>query len=173
MGESEKAEWNEKAKKDKLRYQKEMEDYSAPSDDDSSDDDSDDGKGKKKAKAKAKKDPNAPKRPKNAYMFYANSVRAQIREENPDLSMPDVSKEIGMRYKALSEAEQAKWQAKADAAKEVYKKEMVEYEKTKPDVAKKSDKMKKKKKPEPKQESSDSSDSSESDADDSDDSDSD
>ena len=94
LGESEKAEWNEKAKKDKLRYQKEMEDYSAPSDDDdSSDDDSDGGKGKKKAKAKSKpekKDPNAPKRPKNAYMFYADSVRAQIREENPDLSMPDV-----------------------------------------------------------------------------------
>ena len=89
LGESGKAEWNEKAKKDKLRYQKEMEDYSAPSDDD----DSDGGKGKKKAKAKAKpakKDPNAPKRPQNAYMFYANSVRAQIREENPDLNMPDV-----------------------------------------------------------------------------------
>lgn len=65
LGESEKAVWNEKAKKDKLRYQKEMENYSAPSDNDSSDDDSDGGKGKKtKAKSKsAKKDPNAPKRP--------------------------------------------------------------------------------------------------------------
>ena len=106
LGESEKAEWNEKAKKDKLRYQKEMEDYSAPSDDDdSSDDDSDGGKGKKKAKAKSKaekKDPNAPKRPKDAYMFYADSVRTQIREENPDLSMPDVVRKFFFSFVAIS-----------------------------------------------------------------------
>ena len=81
------------AKKDKVRYQKEMEDYtpSESSDDDDSDD-SDDGKKKKtKPKAKkAKKDPNAPKRPMNTYMLYSNSVRAQVKEENPDLSMGDL-----------------------------------------------------------------------------------
>ena len=52
-------------------------------------DDSDDGGGKKKAK-RAKKDPNAPKKPMNAYMLYANSMRAQVKEENPDLSVTDV-----------------------------------------------------------------------------------
>lgn len=67
-----------------------MEDYTPPSDDDDDDDDdSDDGGGKKKAK-RAKKDPNAPKRPMNAYMLFANSVRAQVRGDNPDMSMAEV-----------------------------------------------------------------------------------
>ena len=80
---------------------------------------------------KPKKDPNAPKL-RNAYVLYSTSVRAQIREENPDLSFGDVAKEISSRYKAFDADEMAKWQSKADAAKEVYKKEMAEYEKTRP-----------------------------------------
>ncbi len=84
ISDDDKAEFEEKAEEDKKRYKKEMQDYTPPSDDDS-----DDGGGKKKAK-RAKKDPNAPKRPMNAYMLYANSVRSQIREENPDMAMADV-----------------------------------------------------------------------------------
>ena len=87
LSDDDKVEYEEKAEEDKKRYKKEMEDYTPPSDDDDSD--SDDGGGKKKAK-RAKKDPNAPKKPMNAYMLYANSVRAQVREENPDLSMGEV-----------------------------------------------------------------------------------
>ena len=85
ISDDDKVEFEEKAEEDKKRYKKEMEDYTPPSDDD----DSDDGGGKKKAK-RAKKDPNAPKGPMNAYMLFANSVRAQVREENPDLSMTEV-----------------------------------------------------------------------------------
>lgn len=87
LSDEDKAPYEEQAEEDKERYQKEMEDYTPPSDDDDSD--SDDGGGKKKAK-RAKKDPNAPKKPLNAYMLYGNSVRSQIRDENPDLSMPEV-----------------------------------------------------------------------------------
>ena len=32
------------------------------------------------------KDPNAPKRPKNAFAFYAQSIRAQVRKENTNLA---------------------------------------------------------------------------------------
>jgi hypothetical protein len=88
LSDEDKAPYEEQAEEDKQRYQKEMEDYTPPSDDDDSDSD-DGGGGKKKAK-RAKKDPNAPKKPLNAYMLYGNSVRSQIREENPDLSMPEV-----------------------------------------------------------------------------------
>lgn len=38
------------------------------------------------AKPKAKKDPNAPKRPLSAYMFYSQSARATVKEENPEAS---------------------------------------------------------------------------------------
>ena len=68
-----------------MRYQKEMKNYTPPSDD--SDDDSEDEKPKAK---KAKKDPNAPKRPLNAYMLYSNSMRAKVKEENPDMSIGDI-----------------------------------------------------------------------------------
>jgi len=165
LDDSGKAEWAEKAKKDKLRYEKEMKDYTPPSDDDDSDGETD-----KKPKAKrAKKDPNAPKRPMNAYMLYSNSVRAKVREENPELSITDVSKEIGARYKKLGADEKAKLKAKVDSAMEVYKKEMAAYETSKPKEEKKQkakaveSKKKKKKKPEPEPESSDSDDSDDSD----------
>ena len=189
LSDAEKAKWDERARQDKDRYRKEMDDYSAPSDDDD-DDDSDGGKdkGKPKAKPKAKKDPNEPKKPMNAYMLYSNSVRARVREENPGLSLGDVAKEIASRYKTISADEKAGWQAKSDAAKEVYKKEMAKYDLTRPPetkakknpasaaaaVKKKStDKEEgKKKKPEPEPESSEESDDSESESDDSDDSDS-
>jgi len=185
LSDDKKAKWEEKAKQDKLRYKNEMDEYSAPSDDDDGDnddsDDSDGGKAKNKpkAKAKAKKDPNAPKQPMNAYMLYSNSIRAKIREENPGMSLGDVAKEIGSRYKTISADEKAKWQGKADAAKEVYKNEMAKYNLTKPAAAavvKKTPIAKaegKKKKPEIKPESSEESDVSESESDDSDDSDSD
>jgi len=177
MSDDDKVEFEEMAEEDKKRYQKEMEDYTPPSDDD----DSDDGGGKKTAK-RAKKDPNAPKRPMNAYMLYANSVREQVREENPDLSMGEVTKEISQKYKSLDEDEMAKWKGKADEAKEEYKKELAVYEKSKPKEDKKKSEKKpskkkqpiKEKKPEPKPSSSDSEDSgsyassSDSDSDDSD-----
>jgi hypothetical protein len=83
------------------------------------------------------------------------------------LHHPLQSKEIGIRYKAIDEEEKAKWQSKADAAKEVYKKEMAQYEKTKPQTEKSPSKpktkakdtvVKKITKPEPKSESEDSDD---------------
>lgn len=64
-----------------------MENYNPPED---SDDDSDDGKTKSKGKKKAKKDPNAPKGPMNAYMLFSQSVRDEIKAENPDFKMGDI-----------------------------------------------------------------------------------
>jgi structure-specific recognition protein 1 len=194
LSDADKAKWDQKAREDKDRYKKEMDGYSAPSDDDDDDDDDSDSgkaKGKPKAKPKAKKDPNEPKKPMNAYMLFSNSVRAKVREENPGLSLGEVAKEMGSRYKAMSADEMAGWQAKADAAKEVYKKEMAKYDLTRPPETKTTKKPAaaaasaavkkkliakaegKKKKPELEPESSEESDDSESESDDSDDSDSD
>ena len=131
----------------------------------------------------------APKRPLNTYMLYSNTVRTQIRQENPEFSVGDIvsfdntvicqafsffphisrcilrllqSKEISRRYKKISADEKSKFEAKAKTAKEKYKEEMAEYEKKKP-----KSKIKvvesKKKKPEPESESSESEDSDDSD----------
>lgn len=100
-----------------------MESY-VPPEEDSDDESDDEKTTKKPSAKKAKKDPNAPKvqalclstcmlsdvltgltychvanhlfpqRPMNPYMLFANSVRAQVREENPDMSMGDVVSSI-------------------------------------------------------------------------------
>ncbi|KAL3809701.1 hypothetical protein ACHAXA_009395 [Cyclostephanos tholiformis] len=183
LSDDKKAEWEAKAKQDKVRYKNEMNEYSVPSEDDDDDDVDDDNsngakaKNKPKAKPKAKKDPNAPKQPMNAYMLFSNSIRAKIREKNPGMSLGDVAKEIASQYKTISSDEKAKWQGMADAAKEVYKKEMAKYNLTKPAAAAVVKKKPianaggKKKKPQPKPESSEESEESESESDDSDDSD--
>jgi len=66
------------------------------------------------------------------------------------------TKEIGNRYKSISADEKAKWQAKADAAKEVYKSDLAKYKKTMPDAPKKPKAKSESKttKPDPAQESS-------------------
>ena len=80
------------------------------------------------------------------------------------------AKEIGARYKAFTPEEKAKWQAKADKAKEVYKEQMAEYLKTKPkdSPSPKKSESKKKKKPEPEPSESEDSDDDSSDDSDSD-----
>lgn len=42
--------------------------------------------------AKAKKDPNAPKRPLSAYMYYSQSARSTVKEENPEASFGEISR---------------------------------------------------------------------------------
>ena len=127
---SKKAEWEEKAKLEKVCYKKEMDGYLAlPDDGDNKEDLGDNvAKVKKKLTAKrAKKDPNASKQPMNAYMLYSNSIRAKIREENPSIFLGSVAKQIGSQYKTICADEKAVWQSKADVAKEVYKKERTKY----------------------------------------------
>ena len=80
----ERARWDQLAAEDKERYNREMEDYTPPSDDDDSDSDSDESDAPKKKKKRKKKDPNAPKRAKSAFMFFSMAMRPQIKEENPD-----------------------------------------------------------------------------------------
>ena len=48
-------------------------------------------------------DPNAPKRPNNAYIFFGSFVRPQILEKTPSLSATEIMSEIGAQWKALSE----------------------------------------------------------------------
>jgi structure-specific recognition protein 1 len=52
-------------------------------------------------KTKKPKDKDAPKRGMSAYMLFANSQRNVVKAEMPGLSMTDMSKELGVRWKAL------------------------------------------------------------------------
>ncbi len=58
---------------------------------------------KKKRKRSELRDPNAPKRPCSAYIYYSNDARQKMREDKIDgnLSMAEKSKQIGKQWAAL------------------------------------------------------------------------
>lgn len=64
-------------------------------------------KGAKKTakKTKKKKDPNAPKRPLSAFMFYSQKHRPLVKKENPEATFADVAKILGEQWKALDESQ--------------------------------------------------------------------
>ena len=78
-------------------------------------------------KQKKLKDENAPKRPKSAYMFFAEKKRPEIREEQPDLKMTEISKVIGERWKEVTPESKAKYAKKAEKDKERYQEELKDY----------------------------------------------
>ncbi len=50
---------------------------------------------------KATKDPNAPKRPLSAFFIFSQDERPDIKKKSPSLSVGDISKEIGARWKKI------------------------------------------------------------------------
>ncbi len=82
---------------------------------------------KKGKKAKKVRDPNKPKRSKNAFMFFSAAKRAEIKEANPDMKSTDISKELGTRWKALSDDDKKPFELLAANDKEVYDQAMAAY----------------------------------------------
>jgi hypothetical protein len=81
-----------------------------------------------KKRKKTKKDPNAPKRFKNAYMIYSMAHRPRVMEANKDAKQADIMKILAANWKALTEEEKKLWEEKAAADKERYNREMAAYE---------------------------------------------
>ena len=82
-------------------------------------------------KMKALKDPNKPKRAKSAYLFYCDDHRQKIldtmRKKKKKVNIADVSKQLGAKWKGLSDAATAPYEAKAQADRERYQEEMEQY----------------------------------------------
>lgn len=95
------------AEKDRVRYANEMKTYVPdPAD--------------KKARKK-KKDPNAPKRPMSAYMWYVKDNQDSYRKGHPSLGMTEVMRQLGAQWKALPDNKKKPYQDK-------YLKDKVRYE---------------------------------------------
>lgn len=73
----------------------------------------------KRAAAK-KKDPNAPKRPKSAYMEYAVSRRPGLVKESPGLTFGEIGWQMGKEWRGMSGAQKKPYQDRADKAKAAY-----------------------------------------------------
>ncbi|CAK9178311.1 unnamed protein product [Ilex paraguariensis] len=84
-------------------------------------------KGKTKKQAK---DPNKPKRPPSAFFVFMEEFRKQFKEKHPNnKSVAAVGKAAGGKWKSLSDAEKAPYEAKAEKRKKEYEKSMQAYNK--------------------------------------------
>merc|ERR1719443_83780 len=79
---------------------------------------------KKKKKAK---DPNKPKRAMVAFMYFSIDQRPEGQKANPTPKIAEISKILGEKWRGMSAAQKAKYDAKAAADKKRYEKEMKAY----------------------------------------------
>ncbi|KAJ2896092.1 Non-histone chromosomal protein 6 [Zalerion maritima] len=82
---------------------------------------------KRDGRRRKTKDENAPKRALSAYMFFANSNRDLVREENPGITFGEVGRMLGQKWKELTDSEKGPYEAKAAADKKRYEDEKAAY----------------------------------------------
>lgn len=73
------------------------------------------------------KDPNAPKKPKNSFMFFCEENRDLAKEKNPSFSPKEVTKRLAELWRELSDKEKQKYKDKADQDKTKYDKAKENY----------------------------------------------
>ncbi len=54
---------------------------------------------------------------KTAYIIFSSSMRAKVKEENPDIDAKEIVSKLAEMWKALSEEEKIEWNEKADEDK--------------------------------------------------------
>ena len=106
--------WEEKARKDKARYQVEKAMYKGPW---------------KVPNMRKQKHPNAPKRPMSAFLAFSNSRRASIKRSNPAATNADISKTLSRMWKEAPEALRKKYLDEEAKLREEYKIRIAEWRK--------------------------------------------
>lgn len=104
------------ADKDKKRHAAEMEHYQPPATENG-------GKKMKQKRQKKEKDPNAPKRPLSAFLWFSNDERPKAKATMVEpTTLGGVAKELGRRWGEISEHDKAKYIALAAKDKARYEK---------------------------------------------------
>lgn len=111
MSSKEKCKFEDLAKQDKARYEREMMSYVPP-------------RGGKKKKFK---DPNAPKRPPSAFFIFCSEFRPKVKSESPGLTIGEVAKRLGEMWNGTSAEDKQPYEKKASKLKEKYEKEVAAY----------------------------------------------
>ncbi len=78
---------------------------------------------------KAQKDPNAPKRPLSTFFLFSQDERPKIKKDNPSLSVADIAKLIGERWRSIGEDKKRHYEERARQEKERYDREITAYKK--------------------------------------------
>ena len=79
-----------------------------------------------KKRRKRERDPNAPKKPLNAYMFFAKdeSVRANLKKKNPEITQKELTVALGKRWGEMKEKERAPYVKQSEDDRKRYDKEV-------------------------------------------------
>ena len=84
----------------------------------------------KKSHKKAKRDVNEPIKPANGYVLYLTRNRGRVREANPDLAFPDVTKILAEEWMKLDEAGKKPFMDEAAANKVKWAQDLEAYQKS-------------------------------------------
>ena len=82
---------------------------------------------KKEKKKRKKKDPNAPKKAASAYAEFVRKMHKPFKESNPGLTFVQLSKNLGVLWKSLSEIERRPYKEIAATNKIRYAYQMSAY----------------------------------------------
>lgn len=86
------------------------------------------GVAKRKYRRHPKPDENAPERPPSAYVLFSNKMREDLKSQN--LSFTEIAKLVGENWQSLPGSEKEAYESQANADKEKYHRELMEYKKT-------------------------------------------
>ncbi|XP_078101758.1 LOW QUALITY PROTEIN: high mobility group protein B1-like [Sander vitreus] len=111
MSQKERGNFEDMAKQDKVRYEREMKNYDPP----------------KGPEEKRFKDPNAPKRPPSAFFIFCADFRPKVKSEHPGLTIGDTAKKLGEMWNSSSAENKQPYERKAAKLKEKYDKDIVAY----------------------------------------------
>ncbi|KAJ1732322.1 High mobility group [Coemansia biformis] len=82
----------------------------------------------KRVRKKSKKDPDAPKHPMSAFLYYLTSERPRLADQLSDMSIGQQTKVMAKRWKELDEHGRAPWEKLAKHDKDRYARERREYQ---------------------------------------------
>jgi hypothetical protein len=78
-----------------------------------------------------RRDPNMPKKPLSAYIYFSQEKREEIKKKNPKMPVATIMKEVSNQWSAMSKAERAPYVNAAKEDKERYEKELSKTKKQK------------------------------------------
>ena len=83
---------------------------------------------KHKNKRLKKKDPSAPKKPLSSFMEFCKEIRSSLKDELCKLPLAEVGRELGRRWRELSQEDKESFEARAKQNREQYANEVQIYQ---------------------------------------------
>jgi len=78
-------------------------------------------------KKKKKKDPNKPKTPQSAFLYFSAAKREEVVKGHPGIAFKDIGKLLGEAWRAASDDDKKPYETQAEKDRMRYKKEMETY----------------------------------------------